>query len=421
MTSMNMSKTFGSTLIIAGTTIGAGMLALPLASAGLGFTAATLTMVGIWALMIYTALLMLEVHQHADKNATLHTLAHQLLGRKGQVIASFAMMFLFYALCAAYIAGGGSQPNDKLTNWMGLSLAPQVGTVGFTVIIAIVVSIGTHSVDMVNRVLFTLKVIALAVMLFLLMPHVQGVHLVEMPIQKGLIISALPVIFTSFGFHGSIPSIVRYVGLDIKALRKIMVVGSATPLMVYILWQVASQGVLGQPDLMASTTLGSFIATLSNILHNPLVSQSVSVFADLALATSFLGVSLGLFDFISDILNRDNQVKGRMQTALVTFVPPLCFALFYPQGFIMALGYAAIALVILAIFLPVAMVRAQRKQINTLPVGKETHTTTTDKEIKTATYQVRGGTPALITVTSIGILIISAQLLQMIGIIPSVG
>lgn len=402
---MSMNKTFGSTLIIAGTTIGAGMLALPLASAGLGFVTATLTMFGIWALMIYTALLMLEVHQHADQNATLHSLARQLLGRKGQLVASFAMMFLFYALCSAYIAGGGAQLNDKLHNWMGLNVSPQVGTIAFTLLIAAVVSIGTHSVDMVNRILFTLKVVALAVMLGLLVPHVQGQHLVDMPVQKGLLLSALPVVFTSFGFHGSIPSIVRYVGLDIKALRKIMITGSAVPLIIYLFWQIASQGVLSQPDLMASTTLGSFIATLSNMLHNPMVSQSVSIFADLALVTSFLGVSLGLFDFLSDTMNRGSQTKGRIQTALVTFVPPLCFALFYPQGFIMALGYAAIALVILAIFLPVAMVKAQRKQQSDDGEG----------------YRVKGGTPALIMATGAGIVIISAQFLQMAGLIPAVG
>jgi len=339
------------------------------------------------------------------QNATLHTLAHQLLGRKGQIIASFSMMFLFYALCAAYIAGGGEQLNDKLNNWMGLSVAPQAATICFTMLIALVVSVGTHSVDIVNRVLFTLKIIALIVMFSLLMPHVQSQHLVEMPVHKGLIISALPVVFTSFGFHGSIPSIVRYVGLDMKSLRKIMLVGSAVPLFIYILWQVASQGVLTQSDLIASSTLGAFITTLSTMLHNPLVSKSVSIFADLALATSFLGVSLGLFDFISDTLKRSNQMTGRLQTALVTFVPPLCFALFYPQGFIMALGYAAIALVILAVFLPVAMVTAQRK----------THQKTTQ------CYQVRGGSIALFTVTGAGILIISAQLLQMAGMIPAVG
>ncbi|WP_299014352.1 tyrosine transporter TyrP [uncultured Photobacterium sp.] len=402
---MSMNKTFGSTLIIAGTTIGAGMLALPLASAGLGFATATLTMFGIWALMNYTALLMLEIHQHADKDATLHTLAHQLLGKKGQLIASFAMMFLFYSLCAAYIAGGGSQLNDKLNNWMGLNVGPQTGTIFFTLMIASVVSVGTHSVDMVNRVLFGLKIIALTVMLCLLAPHVQGAHLIEMPVEKGLLLSALPVIFTSFGFHGSIPSIVRYVGLDMKALRKIILIGSATPLMIYVVWQIASQGVLSQPDLMASTTLGAFIATLSNMLHNPMVSQSVSIFADLALATSFLGVSLGLFDFLSDTLKRDNQAKGRVQTALVTFVPPLCFALFYPQGFIMALGFAAIALVILAIFLPVAMVKAQRRQ----------------RPADCNGYKVSGGTPALVTAGALGIMIITAQFLQMAGIIPAVG
>ncbi|GAB6262178.1 tyrosine transporter TyrP [Photobacterium sp. R1] len=399
---MSMNKTFGSTLIIAGTTIGAGMLALPLASAGLGFTTATLTMVGIWALMVYTALLMLEVHQHAEQSATLHTLARELLGKKGQLVANFAMMFLFYALCSAYIAGGGEQLHDKLTNWLGLNVIPQAGTIIFTLIIATIVSIGTHSVDLVNRILFALKVIALTVMLSLLLPHIQGEHLVDMPVEKGLLISALPVVFTSFGFHGSIPSIVRYVGIDMKALRKVMIIGASVPLVIYLLWQIASQGILSQSQLIDNANLRSFISVLSTLLHNPMVSHAVSVFADLALATSFLGVSLGLFDFLSDTLNRQSSASGRLQTAVFTFVPPLCFALFYPQGFIMALGYAAIALVILAIFLPVAMVHVQRQQ-------------------RKEGYQVIGGQPALFMAATAGVVIITAQLLQMVGVIPAVG
>ncbi|KPA52391.1 tyrosine transporter TyrP [Photobacterium leiognathi subsp. mandapamensis] len=404
---MALNKTVGSMLIIAGTTIGAGMLALPLASAGLGFTTALIAMFGMWALMTYTALLMIEIHQHAETDATLNTLAQQLLGRKGQIIANFAMMFLLYSLCAAYIAGGGGQLSEKLSDWLSVSIPPQLGALLFTLLIAGVVSIGTHTVDLVNRILFTAKIVALAVMLGLLVPHVEGQHLVEMPVQKGLILSALPVVFTSFGFHGSIPSIVRYVGIDVKTLKKVMILGSALPLFIYLLWQLASQGVMSQPELMASTTLGAFIASLSELLHNPMVSKSVSIFADLALATSFLGVSLGLFDFMADSLKRASNVTGRVQTGLITFLPPLAFAIFYPQGFIMALGYAAIALVILAIFLPVAMVRSQRKKHqadNIMP-----------------SYMVRGGNLALAIVTLAGVLIISAQTMQMIGIIPAVG
>ncbi|MGF1698922.1 tyrosine transporter TyrP [Photobacterium makurazakiensis] len=402
---MSTNKTFGSMLIIAGTTIGAGMLALPLASAGLGFTTATIIMFSIWLLMTYTALLMLEVHQYADQTATLNSLANQLLGRKGQFIASFAVAFLMYSLCAAYIAGGGDQLNNKLNYWIGVEVTAQTSAILFTVVIAAIVSIGTHSVDMVNRALFTLKIIALIVMLSLLVPNVDGGHLVNMPVEKGLIISALPVVFTSFGFHGSIPSVVRYIGMDIKSLRKVMITGSSLPLVIYIFWQIASQGVLSQSDLMESSTLGAFISTLSIMLDNPMVSQSVSIFADLALATSFLGVSLGLFDFISDSFKRDSQKHGRLQTAFITFLPPLGFALFYPQGFIMALGFAAIALVILAIFLPVAMVTVQRKQ----------------RPTNESEYQVSGGKPALIAATSAGVLIISAQFLQMAGLIPAIG
>ncbi len=110
-------RVFGSALIIAGTTIGAGMLALPLASAGLGIINASLLLVVMWALMAYTALLMLELHQHADADATLNRLAHQFLGSHGQWLASAAILFLLYSLCAAYISGGGGQMQHSLQQY----------------------------------------------------------------------------------------------------------------------------------------------------------------------------------------------------------------------------------------------------------------------------------------------------------------
>ena len=169
---------------------------------------------------------------------------------------------------------------------------------------------------------------------------------------------------------------------------------------------------------MANNSLTSFIASLSSVLQQPQVSQSVSVFADLALATSFLGVSLGLFDLLSGMMKRTNTSinsnngsddstctdgkSHRLKTALVTFLPPLAFALFYPQGFITALGYAAIALVILAIFLPVAMVSKQRKA-------------------QTSGYKVSGGNVSLILASLMGCVIIASQFLQMADVIPAVG
>lgn len=52
------NRTLGSIFIVAGTTIGAGMLAMPLAAAGVGFGMTLLLLGTLWALMCYTALLL---------------------------------------------------------------------------------------------------------------------------------------------------------------------------------------------------------------------------------------------------------------------------------------------------------------------------------------------------------------------------
>ncbi|MFN3017741.1 aromatic amino acid transport family protein [Vibrio coralliilyticus] len=401
---MTKSKVLGSTLIIAGTTIGAGMLALPLASAGIGFTTSLIIMVALWALMAYTALLMVELHQHADASATLHTLAKQFLGQKGKWVASFSMLFLFYSLCAAYIAGGGAQFGERISQFTGVEISGIASTVIFTIVVAAVVTIGTGTVDKVNRVLFTIKLIAMAMVLTFLAPNVTESYLLSMPVEQGLVVAAIPVIFTSFGFHGSIPAIVNYLDGNTPSLRKAIIVGSSIPLMIYVFWQIVTLGVVSQDALVDNQGLSGLISTLSTKVHQSGLGQTIGVFADLALLTSFLGVSLGLFEFLGDSFNKKKAASSRIVVGAITFVPPMGFALFYPQGFIMALGYAAIALAILAIFLPIMMVKKAR-------VAEDTQ----------GGYQVFGGTAGLMISGTIGFVIIAAQLLITMGVLPSLG
>lgn len=400
---MTKSKVLGSTLIIAGTTIGAGMLALPLASAGIGFSTSLMIMIALWAFMAYTALLMIEVHQHAEQDATLHTLAKQFLGTKGKWVASFAMMFLFYALCAAYIAGGGAQFGERIASFTGIEVSSTTATLLFTLIVAAIVTVGTATVDKVNRVLFLIKIVAMALVLTFLAPNVTESYLLSMPVEQGLVIAAIPVIFTSFGFHGSIPAIVNYLDGHTPSLRKAILIGSAIPLIIYIFWQVVTLGVVNQSTLLENQGLSALIATLSTTVHQANLGQAIGIFADLALLTSFLGVSLGLFEFLGDTIKKRTNGNSRLLVGLVTFLPPMGFALFYPQGFIMALGYAAIALAVLAIFLPIMMAKKARSQ------AEESH------------YQVIGGNAGLVASSAIGVLIIGAQILITIGVLPALG
>ncbi|MBP7189535.1 MAG: hypothetical protein KBA04_06090, partial [Thiopseudomonas sp.] len=108
------NSAFGSTFIVAGTALGAGMLAMPLATAGIGFATAMLLLFGLWIIMSYTALLLVEAYQHNDADMGLGSLAYKYLGNPGRWIISFALPFLLYSLIAAYLAGGGEIISESL-------------------------------------------------------------------------------------------------------------------------------------------------------------------------------------------------------------------------------------------------------------------------------------------------------------------
>ncbi|HDH0734116.1 TPA: tyrosine transporter TyrP [Klebsiella oxytoca] len=401
------NRTLGSILIVAGTTIGAGMLAMPLASAGVGFGVTLALLITLWALMCYTALLLLEVYQHVPADMGLGSLAARYLGRYGQWATGFCMLFLLYALTAAYISGAGELLASSLNQWLDWTLPPAAGVLIFTAIGGTVVCIGTSLVDLFNRFLFSAKIIFLAIMLALLLPHIHQINLLTLPLQQGLALSAIPVIFTSFGFHGSIPSIVSYLGGDIRKLRRVFIIGSFIPLVAYIFWQRATLGSIDSPAFTAllaqNAGLNGLLEAIREVVASSHVELAVHLFADLALATSFLGVALGLFDYLADLFQRQNSAGGRLQSGLITFLPPLAFALFYPRGFVMALGYAGVALAVLALMLPSLLVMKSRQQHPDAP------------------WRVAGGSAALWLVLLCGIAIVVIQFAIVAGLLPAVG
>ncbi|SFN87829.1 tyrosine-specific transport protein [Xenorhabdus japonica] len=399
------NRTIGSIFIVAGTTIGAGMLAMPLATAGVGFGTTFAMLIALWALMSYTALLLVEVYQHNKFDSGLGTIAKRYLGLGGQVLTGFSMLFLMYALTTAYISGAGELLAATLSSWLDKPISISAGISIFTVIAGGVVCIGTQSVDLINRLLFTAKIVFLVIVLGVMMLHVDKINLISMPIEQGLMLSAIPVIFTSFGFHGSVPSIVSYMGGDTNKLRKIFVIGSAIPLFAYILWQLVTLGAISSNAfvgiLAQQSSLNGLLQAVREVVASPKVELAVHLFADLALATSFLGVALGLFDYLADLLKRRNNAKGRLQTGLITFAPPLFCALYYPN-FVMALTFAAVALSILALLLPCLLVWRSRKE-------------------NQEGYRVKGGKPALVLIFLCGLAVIAIQIGIVTGMLPQVG
>lgn len=398
-----MNKTVGSTLLVAGTMIGAGMLAMPLTSAGIGFGFTLVLLLGLWALLTFSALLFVELYQTAESDAGIGTLAEQYFGKAGRIIATAVLIIFLYALIAAYVSGGGSLLKDLLPE----SFGDKVSILLFTVIFGSFIVIGTHSVDKINRVLFFVMLVAFAVVLSLMLPEIKFDNLMATPIDNALIISASPVFFTAFGFHGSIPSLNKYLGGNVKALRISILAGSAITLCAYILWQMSTHGLLTQNEflqiLKEDATLNGLVKATLAITGSNMIAGAVKLFSTLALVTSFLGVGLGLLECIEDLLKRSFNISaGRISLGLMTFIPPLVFALFYPEGFILALGYAGQMFAFYAVVLPVSLVWKARRTHTNLP------------------YKVWGGNMTLIIVLVLGVIITSIPFAIRAGYLPFV-
>lgn len=398
-----MNKTVGSTLLVAGTMIGAGMLAMPLTSAGIGFGFTLVLLLGLWALLTFSALLFVELYQTAESDAGIGTLAEQYFGKAGRIIATAVLIIFLYALIAAYVSGGGSLLKDLLPE----SFGDKVSILLFTVIFGSFIVIGTHSVDKINRVLFFVMLAAFAVVLSLMLPEIKFDNLMATPIDNALIISASPVFFTAFGFHGSIPSLNKYLDGNVKALRISILAGSAITLCAYILWQMSTHGLLTQNEflqiLKEDATLNGLVKATLAITGSNMIAGAVKLFSTLALVTSFLGVGLGLLECIEDLLKRSFNISaGRISLSLMTFIPPLVFALFYPEGFILALGYAGQMFAFYAVVLPVSLVWKARRTHTNLP------------------YKVWGGNMTLIIVLVLGVIITSIPFAIRAGYLPFV-
>nr|NGX46125.1 Tyrosine-specific transport protein [Chlamydiota bacterium] len=80
----NKGTLLGATMLVTGTCIGGGMLALPVATGGAGFFPSSCMMLLGWAFMTLTALFLSEVNMWMEEDAHVITMASRLLGPLGK-------------------------------------------------------------------------------------------------------------------------------------------------------------------------------------------------------------------------------------------------------------------------------------------------------------------------------------------------
>ncbi len=355
---MNL-KILGGVLLILGTSIGAGMLALPVASAYENILVTALMLITSWAVMTLGAFSLLEVNIHFPGGSNIISMAKQTLGKTGEMFGWLSYLLLMYSLLCAYIAGGADIVHVIL---LGLHWPTPdwLDAIFVVLILGFIVYRGIYSVDVINRGLMSVKMIIYVFLAVVISPYIKLDHLSLM--HNEFRMSTLMVMITSFGYAIIVPSLRAYFQGDVSSLKKVVLIGSLLPLVIYLIWIVLIQGLiprLGDHGLLniahSGRATSGLMFSIDHMIHSGFISTFANIFVSICAITSFLGVALSLADFIADGIGRKKEGANKVLIHALTFLPPLLVVVFFPGIFITALGYAGIFCVFLLIILPIMM------------------------------------------------------------------
>ncbi|WP_447889483.1 tryptophan permease [Serratia fonticola] len=364
---LSRPSVLGGAMIIAGTAVGAGMFSIPIVTSGVWFSGSVALLIYTWFCMLISGLMILEATLNYPAGASFHTVVKDLLGKGWNTLNGLSITFVLYILTYAYISAGGSIIAHTLEGVFGANQT--LSGLVFAIVVAFIVWLSTRAVDRLSTILIGGMVITFVLSVGDMFTHVQPAVLFN---QGGsdanylpYALAALPYLLTSFGYHGNVPGLVKYYQKDSGAVVRSLVYGTLLALAIYILWQYVIQGNIARDAfkqvIAEGGNIGSLLKQMGNVSSSHAVGQLLNAFSYMALASSFLGVSLGLFDFLADFFKfKDNQA-GRTKSALVTFVPPTLAALLFPNGFLYAIGFAGLAATIWAVIVPAMMARASRR------------------------------------------------------------
>lgn len=365
------SKLIGSVLLIIGTTIGAGMLALPIATAQLGFINSVLLLIACWFVMTAGALLILEVNLWLPQNSNLISMAKATIGPIGQMVAWIAYLLLLYSLLCAYIAGGSDLFHHLLATY-GITMTAWQSVILFVMIFGGIVYGGIHVVDHTNRVLMFVKFGVFFLLIMLLAPHINTNQLSQGNFNT-MTAAALTVTITSFGYATIIPSLRIYFAGDVRRLKQAIFIGSLIPLFLYIIWDAVIMGIIplqGDHSLIAilhsNNSTSALVTELTALASGHAITLSTKIFTSICVLTSFLGVALCLTDFLADGLKLEKVGINKFLIHVLTFLPPFLIVLYLPNAFIKALEYAGIYCIVLLVLLPAWMAWCGRYRANLL-------------------------------------------------------
>ncbi|GAB2218449.1 hypothetical protein Drorol1_Dr00001672 [Drosera rotundifolia] len=340
--------------LVAGTTVGAGILAIPAVTQESGFLASSVACIICWIFMVVTGLLIAEVNirtmcELGSGGVSLISMAQRTLGTAGVQVACWSYIFIHYALLVAYV----SRSSDILANNLGIPLW-ESGAL-FSLSLGGICYFGSQRlIGAVNGALVFGIIISFAALVVVASGDLHWDALLKANFEA--VSAGLPIIALSFVYQNVVPVLCTNLEGNSSKVRTAIVLGTAIPLFLFLVWNAVILGTINLDD--GGEKIVDPLQQLRS--SNGVVGPIVETFSLLAIATSYIGFVLGLTDFLADLLKLPIG-ENRPLPYLLTLFPPVGLALLNPEIFFKALDFAGTyGVLVLFGLLPAAMAWSDR-------------------------------------------------------------
>lgn len=350
-----------SVFVVSGCSMGAGILALPIITAGSNFIISSIFLCLTAIFSYFLATISLNVYVKHKNGINTATIVGMSFGHSGKIFSMIINGLLMYALLTVYITGGANLFDKTVFPLIPMPALQHKGLLTFLILFLPVFLWGKNIVVQSNKFVFYLKLFAFIFALILGLGFLNIRILEFIPSQIRYIPTAIPVLFGCLAFQMVVPVIAEINAYNTNEIKKILRTGILLPLALYIGWigimlsLIPRTGAHSFSQLIINKeSVGTMMVYATQ--YNPLptlMKTALNVFSNVALLTSFLTIGLALYEYLRDSFKIRQGIKGKIITLSITMLPPILIATLYPDGFVLIYQQAMILLVI-SFILPIA-------------------------------------------------------------------
>ena len=331
-----------------GTTVGAGILALPYVISRSGFLIGLVEIITLGLASILLNLFVGEIILRTKKNYQLSGYVGKYLGPWGKHLMAFSLVIGIYGALIAYLIGEGEVLKTVFGgNSFFYSLL-------FFVFAAGVVFFGIKALGKAEIVMTTLMVAAVLLLGIFSFEKIEADNLNI--INPLLLLFPYGAILFAFMSATAIPEMKEELHGRNKLLKKAIIFGGLTPIVIYLVFSAVILGIVG-PENFSLLQENQRIATVAlEIFSSGILSLLINLFAAFSMGTAFLALGYALWM----MLHRDYGIK-KLLAYFIALLPPLLIFFLNLTTFISVINFIGAFIGLFNILIILAFWQAKKK------------------------------------------------------------